>query len=99
MKITLGELRACMRATPACGELHTARIGEKIELHNYPQNHWAIKYVDFLRARKHQPDGEMCLACARVENDCTALDFESMRVMKKDGCLIIVICSSFKRKL
>lgn len=42
----------------------------------------------------YQPKGSMCLSCKKFNDDCSKLDFSSMRqIERQDAYTIIVSCS------
>jgi hypothetical protein len=43
--------------------------------------------------RTHQPKGGMCRTCLWETRDCSALPFESMPVIERDGAVSIVRCA------
>lgn len=45
----------------------------------------------------HQPKGGMCVACIHAARDCSALKFETMAPIKRDGQTVIVRCTDFQR--
>lgn len=46
----------------------------------------------------HQPKGGMCCNCQHARRDCSALPFEQMKPIERDGDRIIVRCAGFERK-
>ena len=44
----------------------------------------------------HQPKGGMCAVCAKRFDNCSSLDFKSMRVIAHDNDTKIVACTKFK---
>jgi len=45
----------------------------------------------------YQPKGGMCVSCENIKNDCSKLDFASMRVIENSSEIKIVKCSQFTR--
>lgn len=45
----------------------------------------------------HQPKGGMCVACIHAARDCSALKFDAMAPIKRDGQTVIVRCTDFQR--
>ena len=46
----------------------------------------------------HRPSGTMCATCANAQKDCSALEFSTMRAIKKDADgTIVVRCGEYKR--
>ena len=46
---------------------------------------------------RYQPKGSMCMACAKATENCSALDFKSMRLMYSAGAVAIIKCTEFKQ--
>ena len=46
---------------------------------------------------EYQPKGSMCAVCLFWNEDCSKMDFKSMRPMKKEKSVIIVKCDAFRR--
>ena len=45
---------------------------------------------------RYQPAGSMCISCEKAKENCSALDFQSMRLMYSVGSVAIVVCAEFK---
>ena len=48
-------------------------------------------------SNEYQPKGSMCAVCLFWNEDCSNMDFKSMRPMKKENSVIIVKCDAFHR--
>jgi hypothetical protein len=44
----------------------------------------------------YQPKGGMCASCKKINEDCSSLDFTTMRVIEIDGNTVTVKCDEFK---
>jgi hypothetical protein len=45
----------------------------------------------------YYPKGGQCSACAKRDDDCSALPFHTMPVHRRDGDDAVVICSEFRQ--
>lgn len=45
----------------------------------------------------YYPKGRRCSACAKRDDDCSALPFHTMPVHRLDGADAVVICSEFRQ--
>lgn len=45
----------------------------------------------------YYPKGGRCSACAKRDDDCSALPFHTMPVHRRDGADVVVICSEFRQ--
>lgn len=46
----------------------------------------------------HVPNGEQCLQCHFKKVDCSALDFDKMKVIKKEKEYNIVMCNNYQKE-
>ena len=46
-----------------------------------------------------RPKGGMCMTCKRCLEDCSSLPFHEMKVLKRDGEDVTVICSDYERRV
>ena len=45
----------------------------------------------------YYPKGGRCSACAKRDDDCSALPFHTMPVHRNDGTDVVVICTEFRQ--
>lgn len=46
----------------------------------------------------YTPKGSMCMACKKIKDDCSKLEFKNMPVIVYCGGVAIVKCSEFDKK-
>lgn len=48
----------------------------------------------------HRPKGRMCAVCLNCSEDCSKLDFNSMRVIGQDwDKMFVVKCTNFEKRI